>query len=128
VYQQLLQPSGVLQAGSNNGTPSSLSEAAASKSCTRPSSRASSHRVSVGDNVSGNTDLQAAAAELGRSGSSSSFSLSMNGPAAASLYGDLFRWYDKDKSGALEAEELQVWLPGYEWRTFRNSPIALLYE
>lgn len=78
--------------------------------------------------MAGNTDLQAAAAELGRSGSNSSFSLSMNGPAAASLYGDLFRWYDKDKSGALEADELQVWLLGYEQWTFCNLPVALLYE
>jgi hypothetical protein len=32
----------------------------------------------------------------------------MSGAAATSLYGDLFRWYDRDKSGALEVEELQV--------------------
>lgn len=32
----------------------------------------------------------------------------MSGPAAASLYGDLFRWYDRNKSGALERGELQV--------------------
>lgn len=31
-----------------------------------------------------------------------------NAAGQAGLYGDLFNWYDKNKSGALEQEELQV--------------------
>jgi hypothetical protein len=92
LYHQLLGDSII-------DTPGRLSDACRS----RPGSRASSRRGSHADF----SDSQAAAGGLGRR-SSSSFSLSMSGPAAASLYGDLFRWYDRNKSGALEREELQV--------------------
>jgi hypothetical protein len=32
----------------------------------------------------------------------------MDSPAAAALFEDLFKWYDRNKSGALEQQELQV--------------------
>lgn len=103
LYHQL-QPGGSLQSGSNNGTPGRTSDAHS-----RPSSRSGSRRASQAENHSSDATASAAAAALGRP-SSSSFSLSMSGPAATSLYGDLFRWYDRNKSGALETEELQVGL------------------
>ena len=86
LYHQLL----------GDGSFGRLSDAARS----RPGSRAGSRRGSHADHSD-------AATGLGRR-SSSSFSTSLSGPAAASLYGDLFRWYDRNKSGALEREELHV--------------------
>lgn len=90
LYHQLLSTS------SNNGTPGRVSDTHSS----RPDSRSGSRRASHAEH--GDTP------PLGRPSSSSSFSLSMSGPAAMSLYGDLFRWYDRNKSGALETDELQV--------------------
>jgi hypothetical protein len=94
LYHQLLQPTSSLTGGiSSSGTPGRLSDAAHSRAGSRTGALAA-----AGDQAD---------AALGRR-SSSSFGLSMNGQAATSLYGDLFRWYDRNKSGALELEELQV--------------------
>lgn len=105
LYHQMLGQTGQTSVGDT--TTGRLSDAASSRCNSRSGSRANSRRGSVAD-AGASSELQAAAAGLGRS--NSSFSLSMTGQAAVSLYGDLFRWYDRNRSGLLEKDELQVGL------------------
>lgn len=128
LYHQLLQPnSGTLQASHSEafsiladtppaGRPGSRT--GGSRPGSRAGSRAGSRRASLADaavaaaaaGVGAADNMQpVAAGGFGHRASSSSLSVSIqNSPAAASLYIDLFKWYDRNKSGALEREELQV--------------------
>lgn len=113
VFRQLLQPTSLLQRLGASGGPGSAEAAAAAAASSAISGGGAATDAATDAAAPSSAAADAAAAAAGSSRrSSGAGGLSSLAPSgdASQLYADLFRYYDKDRSGALERDEFTVCL------------------